>query len=102
MPILQCWDDLTEEVRGPTVTRRVVPGTGASLVRLAITAGTRADRHSHPYEQFVQVISGAGVLETEEGSHRFSAGSIFHFPPETWHAAVFEADTVLVETNLAT
>ncbi len=101
MPILQHWDDLPTEPAGPPVSRRRMEGAGASLVRVEIAAGTKADRHSHGHEQFVQVISGAGTLETQEGHQRFAAGSLFHFPPETWHAAAFDEDTVLVETNLA-
>ena len=46
------------------------------------------------------MISGHGTLETEEGRHPFSAGSLFHFPSGAWHAADFDKDTVLVETNL--
>ena len=101
MPMLQHWDDLPAEPAGPPVGKRRLGGAGASLVRVQIAAGTQADRHSHDHEQFVQVISGAGMLETQEGRQRFTAGSLFHFPAETWHAAQFDEDTVLVETNLA-
>ena len=100
MTMLQHWDDLAEEPRGPSVAKRVIPGRHASLVRLQIKAGTIAARHTHPFEQFVQVISGSGSLETEEGRAAFRAGSLFHFPAEAWHAATFDEDTVLVETNL--
>ncbi len=101
MPILQSWDDLDAVIAGPTVSKKIAPGLGASLIRLEIKAGTAAGRHAHPFEQFVQVISGGGTLDTEDGSERFAAGSLFHFPPGTWHAAQFDEDTVLVETNLA-
>ena len=102
MMMLQHWDDLAEEARGPTVTKRVILGRHATLVRLEIKAGTVAARHTHPFEQFVQVISGAGSLETEEGTAAFRAGSLFHFPAEAWHAAIFDEDTILVETNMET
>jgi quercetin dioxygenase-like cupin family protein len=46
------------------------------------------------------VVSGAGMLETAQGSRPFGPGSVFHFPPDTWHAAHFDSDTVLIETNL--
>ena len=101
MPILHHWNELPPEPAGPPVGKRRLQGTGASLVRVEIEAGTKAERHSHAHEQFVQVISGAGTLETEEGRQTFSAGSLFHFPAETWHAAEFDEHTVLVETNLA-
>ena len=41
------------------------------------------------------------ALETAAGAFPFAAGSVFHFPADAWHAATFDADTVLVETNLA-
>ena len=100
MPILQHWDDQDERVVSPSVTKRLIDGEGASLVQVAIKGGVRADRHSHGFEQFVQVISGGGTLETAEGARRFSAGSVFHFAPNTWHAAQFDEDTILIETNL--
>jgi quercetin dioxygenase-like cupin family protein len=66
-----------------------------------VPAGTKAPRHSHGHEQFVQVISGSGTLETEQGSQPFGPGNVFHFPTDTWHAAEFDSGTLLVETNLA-
>lgn len=100
MPFLRRWDEMETVVAGPTVTKQAASGDGASLVRLEIKAGSSAARHIHPFEQFVHVVSGAGRLETEEGNQRFSSGSLFHFPAGTWHAAEFDEDTVLVETNL--
>ena len=38
---------------------------------------------------------GASLVRVE-----IAAGSLFHFPAETWHAAEFDEATVLVETNL--
>lgn len=100
MTMLQRWDEVGADARSPSVTKRTIAGGGMSLVRIEIKAGTVADRHSHPFEQFVQVLSGSGTLETEEGEGQFAAGSIFHFPPGAWHAARFDEDTILVETNL--
>ncbi len=100
MPLLQNWNDLAAESAGPDVTRRRLAGAGASLVRIDVKAGVTAGRHAHGHEQFVQVVSGSGTLETAEGCQPFTAGSLFHFPADTWHAATFDTDTVLVETNL--
>lgn len=98
---LTAWADRTETVADTGVAKRAIPGRGASLVRVVVPAGISAPRHSHDHEQFVQVISGSGVLETEQGRRPFAAGSVFHFPAGAWHAAVFETETVLIETNLA-
>ncbi len=100
MSLLHTWQDIPDEPAG-TVTRKRLQGAGATLVRVEIKAGTTAAGHSHPHEQFVQILSGSGMLDTAEGRQSFSAGSLFHFPAQTWHAAEFNSDTVLVETNLA-
>ena len=95
------WDAVAEKIDASDVGKRRIEGNGASLVRVAIPSGTKADRHAHPHEQFVQVLSGTGALTTEAGESRFAAGSVFHIPADTWHEAIFDTDTVLVETNLA-
>ena len=59
-----------------------VPGSGASPVQVEMSVGTKAERQN-------KVISPA-----------FGAGSLSHFSAETSHAAEFDADTILVETDL--
>ena len=95
------WSDLPEDAAPSGVQRQVIDGQTARLVRIVVPAGTKAPRHSHSHEQFVQVISGSGMLETEQGRVAFGPGSVFHFPAETEHAAEFETETVLVEINLS-
>jgi quercetin dioxygenase-like cupin family protein len=94
------WSEVPEEVSASGVGKRTLAGRGATLVMVRVPAGTQAPRHSHAHEQFVQVLSGSGVLETDRGTHAFAAGSVFHFPRDAWHAARFDGETVLIETNL--
>ena len=94
------WAERPAEPGAGGVVRRRCAGAGAALVRVEIPAGTVAAAHSHPHEQFVEVIRGAGVLTTPAGRARFRAGDLFHFPPGTEHAAEFDEDTVLLEVNL--
>ena len=94
------WAHLPDVEVRPGVAKRAIEGEDASLVMVRVAAGVSAGKHHHEEEQFVQVISGTGTLETQQGERRFGPGSVFHFPPRTWHAAQFETDTVLVETNL--
>ena len=86
---------------GAEAVSAVVPGEGASLKRVAVAAGLKGERHSHPHEQFVIVVSGAGQLECESGHVELRPGTVLHFAPDAWHSAEFTADTVLVEVNLA-
>lgn len=92
-----------KEISGETaagVTRKEISGGGASLKQVTIPAGTEAGRHDHPFEQFIQVISGSGVLECEAGRVKLEPGTVVHLPAGSWHSAVFETETVLVEVNL--
>ncbi len=78
-----------------------LPGTGAALRQVHIKAGHTATRHSHPHEQFLLVLSGAGRLECEAGSVPLYPGTAIRLAPGAWHSAEFTADTVLAEFNLA-
>ena len=78
-----------------------LPGVGAVLRQVHVKAGHVATRHSHPHEQFLLVLSGAGRLECEAGSVPLHPGTAIRFAPGAWHSAEFTADTVLAEFNLA-
>ena len=78
-----------------------MPGAGASMRQVHIKAGHVAARHSHPHEQFFQVLSGGGQLECEAGSVALRPGTAIRFAPGAWHSAVFPTATVLLEFNLA-
>lgn len=93
------WNEVPA-VEGKGASRREIPGEGASLKRVTVQAGTRAERHSHPFEQFVHILEGTGTLECEAGTVPLRPGTVLHFAPEAWHSALFETDTVLVEVNL--
>ncbi len=81
---------------------QAVAGEGASLKRVEIKAGASGERHSHPHEQFVIVLAGAGRLDCAAGELALAPGTVLHFAPGAWHQAAFSADTVLLEVNLAT
>lgn len=91
------------EVRGESaggVDRRQIEGGGADLKRIEIAAGTVAGKHDHAFEQFVQVLEGGGRLQCDAGEIELKPGTVLHFPAGSWHSAVFDKDTVLVEVNL--
>ena len=100
MTHLQDWASTATVTAASGVAKQTIEGIGCSLVRVTVPAGLAAARHHHDHEQLVQVISGTGELETTEGVRRFGPGHLFIFPAGTWHAARFETEAVLVETNL--
>lgn len=92
-----------KDVSGDTIdgiARKEIAGAGATLKHVDIPAGTEAGRHDHPFEQFIQVISGSGELQCAAGNVPLAPGVVIHLPAGSWHSAVFETDTVLVEVNL--
>lgn len=95
------WEDKQAFVAPSGITKRVIEGFGGSLVQVCVPAGTTSEPHSHPHEQFVQVLAGTGRLITVQGERPFRTGSLFHFPANAWHSAFFESDTILIETNIA-
>ncbi len=84
---------------GPAAT--ALEGAGATMRQVHVPAGRVAGRHSHPYEQFLLVLSGAAVFECEAGTIAFKPGVAVRLAPGAWHSATFSEDTVLVEFNLA-
>ena len=94
------WDEVPLDDAAPGVAKRVIEGEGVTLVMVQVAAGIAAPPHEHGHEQFVQVVSGSGTLETAQGRQAFGPGSVFHFPPNTRHAARFETATILIESNL--
>ena len=76
-------------------------GTGATLRQVRAAAGRVAQRHSHPFEQFLYVVAGGGRLERESGTVVLAPGVVIRLAPDDWHSAVFTSDTFLLEVNLA-
>lgn len=94
------WTDTTAESSDDGVVRRRIVGSNGNMVRIEIPAGLSPSAHSHPHEQFVQIVRGSGTLTTRAGTRRFTAGDVFHFPADMEHAASFEEDSELLEINI--
>ena len=93
------WDGITASPQPNGTLRRRIAGTGAELVRMEIPAGCKAPGHSHPHEQFVQVLAGTGFIETTAGRQAFKAGSVFPLPARHLARGRDDQRHVLVETN---
>lgn len=97
---LSSWKSIDPETGANGVVRRRLKGRNAQIVRVEIPRGVVAPSHSHPHEQFAEVLQGSGTLTTSAGTRAFKAGDVFHFPSGTDHAASFDDDTVFLEINL--
>ncbi len=93
------WDSMPAE-GDAQVARQSFASDGVCLRRVQVKAGATADRHSHPHEQIVLVLQGAGHLRCEAGTVALRPDTVIHLRSGDWHSAVFETDTVLLEVNL--
>ena len=84
------WNDATASL----------PGTGATMRHILISAGTVAGKHHHDFEQFLFVARGGGVLQGEAGECVLAPGVALHLPAGAWHSAMFREETVLIEINV--
>ena len=63
---------------------------GVTMIAVQFAPGARSDWHSHPGGQLLYVVSGAGLVQTENGTtSRISPGDVVHAPAGElhWHGA---------------
>ena len=73
------------------------------MIAVQFAPGARSDWHSHPGGQLLYVVSGAGRVQTEDGSTvRISAGDVVHSPPgeRHWHGA--SPDSPMMHLSITT
>ncbi|HEY5685143.1 MAG TPA: cupin domain-containing protein [Acidimicrobiia bacterium] len=86
------WDPSgNEHFTGEVWNARLEEGhEGITLLGVQFAPGARSHWHSHPGGQTLYVISGAGLVQTEDGTTKeISAGDTVHAPPGEvhWHGA---------------
>jgi len=63
---------------------------GVTMIAVQFAPGARSDWHRHPGGQLLYVVSGAGMVQTEDGTTlRISPGDVVHAPAGElhWHGA---------------
>jgi quercetin dioxygenase-like cupin family protein len=76
---------------------------GITIIAVQFAPGARSDWHSHPGGQLLYVVSGAGMVQTEDGSTaRITPGDVVHAPPgeRHWHGA--RPDSPMMHLSLTT
>ena len=76
---------------------------GITMIAVQFAPGARSDWHSHPGGQLLYVVSGAGFVQTEDGSTvRISPGDVVHAAPgeRHWHGA--RPDSPMMHLSLST
>lgn len=62
---------------------------GAKIIfgEIRIPAGTRAEPHSHPNEQFMFILLGSCLMDIEGDARTVGKGEIVHIPANAIHSA---------------
>lgn len=73
-----------------------VDGERIIFGEITIPAGTRAEPHSHPNEQFIIVLGGQARFVIDGDEKLVGKGEIVHIPANTIHSTVVEGDEDLL------
>jgi len=76
---------------------------GLTVIAVQFAPGARSDWHTHPGGQVLYVVSGSGLVQTEDGSTiEISPGDVVHAPPgeRHWHGA--GPDSPMMHLSLTT
>ncbi len=76
---------------------------GLTMIAVQFSPGARSDWHSHPTGQVLYVVSGAGLVQTDDGTTvEVSPGDVVYAPPgeRHWHGA--RPDAPMMHLSLTT
>jgi quercetin dioxygenase-like cupin family protein len=76
---------------------------GLTMIAVQFAPGARSDWHTHPSGQVLYVVSGSGLVQTEDGSTiEISPGDVVYAPPgeRHWHGA--GPDSPMMHLSLTT
>lgn len=101
MRLFENWENLQEE-QLEQLERKMFWGKEIMLVRNVIHPLAVLDRHSHPHEQMLMVLSGAcDVVIGEEKSH-LTEGGMAYFPSGVEHMVINTEDKPLIAVDIFT
>ncbi|MGH8914446.1 MAG: cupin domain-containing protein [Acidimicrobiia bacterium] len=92
-----------EHFTGTVWNSRLSETDGLTVIAVHFTPGARSDWHSHPAGQVLYVVSGAGLVQTEDGpTVDISPGDVVYAPPgeRHWHGA--RPDSPMTHLSLTT
>ena len=93
-----------EHFTGSVWNNRTVDGDGGlNMIAVQFSPGARSDWHRHPAGQVLYVVSGSGLVGTEDGeTAEISPGDVVYAPPgeRHWHGA--RPDSPMMHLSLTT
>jgi quercetin dioxygenase-like cupin family protein len=93
-----------ENFTGSVWNSRVTEGEGGlTMIAVQFAPGARSNWHSHPAGQTLYVVSGAGQVQTEDGSTvEIAAGDTVYAPPGELHWHGSRPDSPMMHLSLTT
>ena len=91
------WETVPAEQLDDHITRRMIVGEKAMLVRWQFKKGALAARHNHPHEQVVVMVSGKLRLAVGDAETIMGPDDIVLIPPQVLHEAEALEDTVVID-----
>jgi len=79
------------------ITQRPFAGDQLMVVRGDAPKGAIVEKHSHPHEQMLYVISGSLRFQLEEEEQVLGPGEIVHIPSDKEHSVVFLEDSLVLD-----
>ncbi len=91
------WEGVEREVLTPQIERQMVWGEGLMMAKLFLKKGAFVGTHSHPNEQFTNILEGRLLFrygENLEHEAEVGPGDILHLPANIPHNALCLEDCV--------
>lgn len=77
---------LADYVPDSIISRTLVKSSGGTITLFAFGKGQSLSKHSAPFDAFVQILDGTGVITIGDQSHTLHAGEIILMPANVPHA----------------
>lgn len=94
------WESVREEAmesQGGTVLRRFIHGPQSTVARVSFETGASVPVHSHPNEQWAQVVEGRMEFVVNGQTVLVEAGQMLHLPPDVPHGAKALVPSVVLD-----
>lgn len=88
------WNDISNEVLNPNVSRKVITGEKAMVAQVFIAKDAVIPTHQHESEQITYILEGALKFFLEGQEVVVHAGEVLHIPSNVPHRAVALEDTL--------
>ncbi len=85
-------ESLAEYAKGSIVSRSVLQSEAGNITFFAFGEGEALSPHSAPYDAFVYIVDGKGMIMIGGKENHLSAGEMIVMPANVPHAVLAETD----------